>query len=312
MLLELKEVTQEFRKRKILEDVQLSVEEGDFLGVIGSSGSGKTTLLNIITGFLEPTEGEVLYHGRATEKPQNLPRNLARFKKDIGFAPQHSSFYPKLTVQENLLHFGRLYGIRPDTLQHNIRNLLEATHLWDHQEKLGEELSGGMQKRLDISCSLVHNPKMLILDEPTADLDPILQEEITALLQAINRQGITIVLASHHLDSVERMCNKIAIVHKGKVGHGLLDEIRAPFAQDHFTITVRSQHKKEELIQQMKALPVKKIVDKGHSITIYPEHVESIMNSLLSIIQKEHLELHHLDVRKPSLMEIFEKIVRER
>lgn len=311
MLLELKEVTQEFRQRKILEDVRLAIDEGDFWGIIGSSGSGKTTLLNIITGFLEPSEGEVLYYGKVTEKPQNLSRNLAKFKKDIGFAPQHSSFYPKLTVRENLLHFGQLYGIRSETLQHNIRNLLEATHLWDHQEKLGEELSGGMQKRLDISCSLVHNPRILILDEPTADLDPVLQEEITLLLQAINRQGITIVLASHHLESVERMCNKIAIVHKGKVGHGQLDEIRAPFAQDHFTITVRSQKKKEELIQRLKKLAVKKIVDKGHSIVIYPEHVESIITSLLSIIKEEQLELHHLDVRKPSLMEIFEKIVRE-
>ncbi|MEK6950490.1 MAG: ABC transporter ATP-binding protein, partial [Nanoarchaeota archaeon] len=169
-LLELKEVRKDFGANTILQNVTLSIEEGDIYGVIGESGSGKTTLLNILTGFLEPTEGEVLFLSKITHEPRNLHEHLHRIKKYIGFTPQHNSYYPKLTVKENLLHFGRLYGLNEELLINNIKMLLQFTGLFEHRHKLAEYLSGGMQKRLDVSCSLAHKPKILVLDEPTADL----------------------------------------------------------------------------------------------------------------------------------------------
>ena len=312
-LIELKGVSKEYRKNQVLEGVNLVIEEGDILGVIGQSGSGKTTLLNLIAGFLEPTQGEALYYSPSNQEPHNLTKSLAKIKKHIGFTPQHNSFYHKLTVQENLIHFGQMYGLKSEVLKDNIKSLLEFTRLSDHRHKLADELSGGMQKRLDISCSLVHKPKILILDEPTADLDPLLRREILNLLQAVNKQGVTIALASHHLDEVEAICNKVAIVHKGHVhSHGLLDDVRKPFLRDHFTINVRSGADKERLITRLKALPIQKIIDRGHSLAIYPAHVEKTMSSLFSIIKEEQLYLHDLDLRKPSLSEIFEHIALEK
>jgi len=310
-LIQLKEVTKEYRKTKILEDVNLVIEHGDILGVIGQSGSGKTTLLNLIAGFIEPSEGEVTYFSASNHEEKNLTKNLNKIKRHIGFTPQHNSFYPKLTVAENLWHFGKLYKINSATLTNNITNLLHFTQLSNHQNKLAEHLSGGMQKRLDISCSLIHKPRILILDEPTADLDPILQNEILHLLQEVNKQGITIVIASHHLDSIENICNKVAIVHGGKVHtHGLMDDIRKPYLKDHFTINVRSGTEKERLLAKLKTVPLKKIVDEGHRIVIYPENIEKTMTSLLSVIKEENLYLHDVDLRKPSLNEIFEKITQ--
>lgn len=312
-LIRLKEVSKEYGKHKVLEDVSLTVEGGDILGIIGQSGSGKTTLLNLIAGFIEPTEGEVLYLSKVEGTEKNLNRNLQKIKKHIGFTPQHNSFYPQLTVKENLWHFGRLYGISQDTLNSNINSLLSFTKLDEHQEKLGMHLSGGMQKRLDISCSLVHKPKILILDEPTADLDPILQREIIYLLEEVNKQGITIVIASHHLDSIEQLCNKVAIVHKGRVHScGLIDDIKKPYLKDHFVINVNSGLQKERLLSRIRTFPFKKIIDKGQTLVIYPEDVEKTMKGLLGVIKEENLYLNNMDVRKPTLSEIFEKIAEEK
>ncbi|MBS3140044.1 ABC transporter ATP-binding protein [Candidatus Woesearchaeota archaeon] len=310
-LIQLKEVSKCYRNNTVLDCVNLTIDDGDILGVIGQSGSGKTTLLNLITGFIEPTEGQAVYFSSAQEE-RNLNQNLHRIKRFIGFTPQHNSFYPKLTVKENLWHFGRLYGLDRKMLAINIRNLLNFTRLNDHENKLAEELSGGMQKRLDISCSLVHKPKILVLDEPTADLDPILQKEILHLLQEVNKQGVTIVIASHQLDCIENICNKAVIVNKGRVKlEGLLEDLRKPGVKDHFTIRVETDAEKENLIERIRVLPIKKIIDKGKTLVVYPRNIEKTAQEILAIIQEQHLALNDLHFKKMSLGELFERIVKE-
>ncbi len=311
-LIRLKGVTKEYKNHRVLDDINLTIEEGDLLGVIGQSGSGKTTLLNTIAGFIEPSEGEVTYYSKVDQTEKNLHKNFHKIKKHIGFTPQHNSFYHKLTVQENMDHFGRLYGLHNLTLKGNIDSLMKFMKLDDDKHKLAEHLSGGMQKRLDISCSLVHKPKILILDEPTADLDPILQRDVLQLLEQVNKQGITVILASHHLESIENVCNKIMILHKGKIhSHGLVDDVKKPFLRDHFTINIRSGVDKERLLKKLKGVPIEKIVDQGRSIVIYPSHVEKAVAAILAIIKEENLYLHDMDLRKPSLNEVFERVTSE-
>lgn len=308
-LLQLKEVGKEFAKVKVLDQIDLTIEEGDIIGIVGESGSGKTTLLNLLTGFMEPSQGEVLYYSTVTKEPKNLHDNLHRIKKYIGFAPQHNSFYPRLTVKENLFHFGQLYGVKQEVLINNIKSLLQFTGLFEDRNKLAEHLSGGMQKRLNISCSLVHKPKILILDEPTADLDPLIQKDILTLLEEANKQGITVILASHHLDTVEHLCNKVAVIHKGRIrSSGVLDEVKKPFLRDYFIINLRPGDSKEKVLATLKKLPVKKIVDEGKSLIIYPTDIEKTIQGILAVIKEENLYLHDLDLRKPSLNEVFESI----
>ncbi|MBS3166064.1 ABC transporter ATP-binding protein [Candidatus Woesearchaeota archaeon] len=310
-LVRLKEVSKEFGKHRVLEDINLTIERGDILGIIGQSGSGKTTLLNMLTGFLEPTEGQVLYSPSATEPAKDLNKHIHKIKKDIGFTPQHNSFYPKLTVEENLNHFGKLYGVKKDTLKNNMNSLLQFTELSEHKEKLAEQLSGGMQKRLDISCSLIHKPKLLVLDEPTADLDPILQKEIIKLLEEVNKQGVTVVIASHHLDQIEHLCTKVAIVHQAKIrSFGSMDHVREPFLKDQITINMHPGENKQKILSQLRKFPIEKIVDKGDKLIIYPGHTEKTVNGLMTFIQSENMGYHDLDLRKPSLGEIFERIVK--
>ncbi len=308
-LIELKGVSKNFGPDAVLEDVNLAIEEGDILGIIGRSGSGKTTLLNIISGFIRPSGGEVLYAFKATEKPVNINRHLHQVKDMIGFAPQHNSFYPQLTVAENLLHFGQLYGLKKEIIVSNIQGLLEATKLEPHRNKLSEHLSGGMQKRLDISCSLVHKPKILLLDEPIEDLDAKLQKEIMYFLQQINQQGVTIVIASHHLNMLESICNKIAIIHDSRVhSQGLLEEVKKPFLKEHFCFNLTLEGEKQHIIEMLQKIPTERIIDRGNNIIVHPKKTIETVGLIMRIIEEEKLYLHDLDFRKPTLSEIFDKI----
>ena len=310
-MIELKGVGKSFRGTPILNNVNLKINEGDIFGIIGQSGSGKTTLLNIIAGFTDPTDGEVLYVSKIDKKPINLTKNLQKIKKFIGFNPQHTSFYPKLTVRENMMHFGQMYNIKKQTLMTNAKSLLEFTRLEKHQKKLADELSGGMQKRLDLACSLVHKPKLLLLDEPTSDLDFLIQEEICHLIQEVNKQNVTIVIASHHLDFLEKLCNKIAIVHDGKIhNYGNIGNVQKPFLKEEMVINIRVKEDKEKVIGLVKKLPIKKIVDQGHQLIVYPIDPEKTMLALLHAAKKENLYLFDIDLRKPSLNEIFAKVTK--
>lgn len=308
-LIELKGVSRKFGKNIVLEDVNLSIEEGDIIGIIGKSGSGKTTLLNLITGFIQPSSGKILHSFRVTQGPVCLNKNLNKIKDLIGFAPQHNSFYPKLTVVENLLHFGQLYGLKRETIKNNIQGLLKATELHHHYKKLGEQLSGGMQKRLDLACSLVHKPKILVLDEPTADLDPLLQKEILSFLQEINKQGVTLVIASHQLNLLEEVCNKVVIIHEKRLDNcGLIEDLRKPYLKKHFTISLDLGKDKEQVLSFLKTFSTEKIIDKGSNIIVHPSNTTETITKLLKLIEEQDLSCRDLDLCQPTLNEIFESI----
>jgi len=308
-IIQLKEVAKEFSRTKVLENINLTINEGDLFGIIGASGSGKTTLLNLIAGFIPPSEGDVVYFSKVDHQPKSLSKNFHRVKKHIGFMHQHMSFYPKLTIKENVLHFGRLYGMNESTLIENAKSLLHFTKLYKHRTKIAGHLSGGMQKRLDITCSLIHRPKILLLDEPTADLDPILQDDVVQLIQEVNKQGITIIIASHHLESVEKICNKLAIMHEGTIQRcGLVEEVRKPFLREHITININAGQEKQRLMELSKTLAISKIVDLGDRLVLYPDNAEYTISQLLRIVNEEKMYLHDIDFRKPSLNEIFHQI----
>jgi ABC-2 type transport system ATP-binding protein len=311
-LIQLKGVTKEYKTNKVLENVNLSIKEGDIFGIIGQSGSGKSTLLSLMAGLLRPSNGDVLYYSKLSQQPKSLHRNFKKIKQYIGFTPQHFSFYPKLTVKENLFHFGALHGMQKTKILANAKNLLEFTELYEDRNKLAEHLSGGMQKRLDISCSLIHRPKILFLDEPTADLDPVMQEDIIHLIQEVNSQGITVIISSHHLESLERICDKIAIIHNGRIhSTGDVESIRKPFLKEHLTINIKTGQDKERILALASRLPINKIIDQGDRLVLFPENASTAVNSLLQAVQEEQLYLHDIDLRKPSFNEIFERIVKK-
>ncbi len=207
VLIEIQEASKKFGNRIILNKINLSVYQGEILSIIGENGSGKTTLLKMIIGFLQPDSGKILYGLR------NVSANQKDLAGEFGFATQENSFYPNLTAEENVRYFGNLYNIDKDTLNYNIKTALSLVKLSDSSDIIARHLSTGMQRRLDIACSLVNNPRILILDEPTEDLDIFLRREMLSLIKRINANGTTIILTSHLMEDVEQVADRVAILY---------------------------------------------------------------------------------------------------
>ena len=311
-IIEFKSVSKEFGDHLVLDKIDFAIEEGDICGIIGGSGSGKSTLLNLMVGFLKPEEGGVYYHSPATGKSYHLDSHISDLREKIGFTPQHTSFYPKLTVMENLIHFGRMYKIQENILIENAKNLLKFTGLYDFRNELAESLSGGMQKRLDISCSLVHKPKVLVLDEPTVDLDPLLRRDIIELIRAVNRQGVTIVIASHDLENMEILCHKIAIIHhKSIFAYGSINEIKRKFGHKHGVLRLHTGEHHKAMLGHAKNLSVNSIVDKGDHIIFETNKRPTLLYGMVRLVAKERLPFTHIEMSAPKLRGGFEKIGKE-
>ncbi len=206
-LIQFKKVTKKFGENVVLNAIDLTIPEGKITGIIGASGEGKSTILKMIMSFYKPTSGEVLYHKK------NILKSLSDIRKFFGFSIEDGSFYEKLNVNENLFHFGRLYGIKKSVLNKRVKEIVHLIGLNGAECTLAGDLSLGMKKRLDIGCSLIHNPTILILDEPTADLDPLLREQMIHLIKKINSHGTTVILTTQLLDEVEQMCDRLAILY---------------------------------------------------------------------------------------------------
>ncbi|GAA4615622.1 ABC transporter ATP-binding protein [Actinoallomurus liliacearum] len=204
-------VAKDLRKRygdvKAVDGVTLSVEEGEFFGILGPNGAGKTTTLEIIEGLRQADGGEVSVLGRSPwpRDPELLPR--------IGVQLQASSFFERLTAREQLRTFGSLYGV-PDR---KADAMLETVGLTEKAETPVEKLSGGQAQRLSIACALVHEPELVFLDEPTAALDPQARRNLWDVLRAINTEGRTVVLTTHYMDEAETLCDRVAIIDRGRI-----------------------------------------------------------------------------------------------
>jgi ABC-2 type transport system ATP-binding protein len=194
-----------------LKGVNLEVDQGDFFGLIGANGAGKTTIIGIITDLVRKNLGEVLVFGRSIDK------EFSRIKNSIGIVPQEFNFGVFEKVRDILINQAGYYGIPRKKAEKESDKYLESLSLWDKRNEQARTLSGGMKRRLMIARSLVHNPQLLILDEPTAGVDVELRRGMWDFLKKLNSEGRTIILTTHYLEEAEYLCNNIAIINKGSI-----------------------------------------------------------------------------------------------
>ena len=303
--IQLVNVTKIFGKNIVLEGLNLEINYGEILGIIGKSGSGKTTLLNLVIGFLKADKGEVIFQSRKIEK------DVSNVNMQFGFSSQESSFYDKLSVEENLQYFDSLYKIDDNTLKKRITELLNFVGLEDYGKYLAINLSAGMKKRLDIACSLVHDPKILILDEPTSDLDPYLRRDILKLLKKINKEkSVTIAITSHLLDELD-ICDKIAILDNKKIiTKGSSNELKDKYTRNMEIILETSSGNYGWLEKSFKNnRDASKTLVKDGKFILYTDNAESVLKEVLGMIKDKNEKLLDIDVNKPSLNEVFEYFI---
>ena len=207
-MLQLINLSKTFGQRQVLDNLSLTLSPREVYGLLGANGAGKTTTINIICNLLKQDRGQVLLG----EQP--LSKNNQKW---IGIAPQDNLLYKSLSCSENLQFFGEIYGLDRATCSQQIERCLAAVNLADRANSPIDTLSGGMQRRVNIAIALMHQPKLLILDEPTTGLDIETRYEIWHLIEQLRQQGMTILLTTHLLDEAERLCQKIGILQGGKL-----------------------------------------------------------------------------------------------
>jgi ABC-2 type transport system ATP-binding protein len=304
-------ISHAYDHRGVLRSVSFGVRKGEIFGLIGPSGAGKTTLLNILVGFVVPSQGDVVVN--VDGKPFSVFREQHRVKRIFGFATQDPSFYGKLTAWENLLHYGALYGLTPAQAAAKASSLLKMVGLWDSRDNLGQNLSGGMQKRLDIACALVHEPPLLILDEPTADIDPLLRQQLWGLIREINRRGTTIILASHFLGEVEQLCSRIGIVHANRLQHvGTADELRRLYTLDHeVEVRLESEKGAKALLDALRGnRRMTKTFSSGILVRLYTSRPEELIDDVITALAKNRIPYREARVSRPPMREVFEALVK--
>jgi ABC-2 type transport system ATP-binding protein len=194
-----------------LNDLTLSIYEGQIFGLLGPNGAGKTTLISLLCGLIKPTSGSFTINNLMYSDNANA------IKKVIGVVPQEYALYPTLTAKENLLYFGSMYGLKGKELQQKVNENLDFLGLLKFADKRVETFSGGMKRRVNLIAGILHNPKILFLDEPTVGVDVQSKNAIIEYLTQLNQSGTTIIYTSHHLSEAQDFCTDIAIIDRGKI-----------------------------------------------------------------------------------------------
>ena len=205
-------VTKKYGDVVAVRDLSLSIERGEMFGLIGPDGAGKTTTIRLMCGLLKVDDGTVRVLGRDPVKDH------ARVTQSVGYLSQRFSLYGDLSVDENIAFFAEIHGLRmnDDAIKARRTRLLELTQLAPFRDRLADQLSGGMKQKLALACTLVHEPQVILLDEPTTGVDPVSRREFWKLLSEFLSQGITILMATPYLDEAER-CARVALLHEGRL-----------------------------------------------------------------------------------------------
>lgn len=270
VLIDIRELSKHFGKSKAVDDVSFTLRRGEICAFLGPNGAGKTTIIKMMTGLLEPTAGDILYEGEAYH-----PNRLS-LKQMIGVVPQHNNIDKELTLGENLHVHGLLYKMRGEALKNAIDKSLEFAGLLEQKDKPSGKLSGGMKRKLVITRALMHEPKILFLDEPTVGLDPLARRNMLAFLAKINRErDCTIFLTTHYIEEAEKLAEKVILIDNGKIiTQGTTESLKKHIGQ--FVLDIDGEELQQEFFSaRAKALSRLGMLE-GASVSIRQTTLEDV------------------------------------
>ncbi len=284
-----------FPNVKAVDGVSFSIERGDFFGFLGPNGAGKTTTINCIVGLANFSQGKI----KIFEK--DIKNNYREARKLVGLAPQEYNFDPYLKIEDVLVYQAGYYGIRKKDVMPKVEELLKQFRLEGKSEVDFRKLSGGMKRRLALARALVHSPKLLILDEPTAGVDVELRLELHEYLRKINKEGTTILLTSHYIEEVEKLCNKVAIIHNGK--------LIANDSKDKLMKDLDTGHTEILLDKKIKPKMMKHVEFKDGKVIIGNKGKDQ-MKDVFKYIQSQRAVIEDVKSVKDSLQDIFLRLTK--
>lgn len=302
LIIETENLTKRFKNTTAVDRLNLSVEEGEIFGLVGPDGAGKTTTIRLLSAIMNPTEGRAIVAGHDTVK------EAEEIKKVIGYMPQRFSLYGDLSVMENLLFFAEIFEVRGSEREERISTLLHFSRLEEFQRRRADHLSGGMQKKLALACTLVHKPQILLLDEPTTGVDPISRREFWDILSNLHLEGVTLLVSTPYMDEAER-CSRVGLIFEGKMI--VCDEpekIKGLVRGEVIELRPQPLSKAREIIEGWEgALDVRVY---GGLLHVFVEDGEMAMRQLRSLLASQGVIVEGVRQIKPRMEEAFVSLIR--
>lgn len=294
-VLELRGAKKRFREVNALDGIDLTLRAGEWLGLLGPNGAGKSTLIRAVSGRVHLDAGELSLFGKKADKEA---------RRRIGIVPQELAIYAKLNARENLETFGALHGVTGATLKKRIDEALEWTGLAERAKDRVKDYSGGMKRRLNLACGILHQPEIILLDEPTEGIDPQSRERIWQMLRDQRARGASLVLTTHQLDEAEKTCERIAIIDHGKiVADGSFDQLVSQTigAAKRLTISLAGDDAEKLKSQGFESTDAR-------TINRMLNDVAAELPMVLKTIAAANVEIVNLSIEQPSLQAVFLKL----
>ncbi|MCX6150509.1 MAG: ABC transporter ATP-binding protein [Ignavibacteriales bacterium] len=295
-MIQIKSVTKKFPTITAVDNISLEIKEKEFFGLIGPNGAGKSTLMNLLVGYFNPDAGEISINN------QKVSIDNLELRKSIGLVPQSLALYDDISAQENLEIFGSLFNIPKNILKEKIKDRLNSVELYERRKDKVRTFSGGMKRRLNMIASLLHDPTVLLCDEPTVGVDPQSRNAIFDFLINLNEQGKTIIYTTHYMEEAERLCSRIAIIDLGKIiAEGSVGELihKLPYEQTILINKNQTTIHQTDLFKQFGDL-----IDEQDYFELKPND-GLVLSSFFAKLEKGGIEYQSIVLKKPSLEAVF-------
>ncbi len=303
--IELVNLTKKFGDFTAVNNVSLKIEKGEIFGLLGPNGAGKSTTINMLLGLIPPTSGKIIVEGK------DLYKNLNEIKQDIGLVMQETIVEPELTAEQNLILFAKLYHVPNNEIPEKIDSLLELAGLSNFKKAYAGTFSGGMKRRLEMVKSLIQDPKILVLDEPTTGLDIQNRTKIWELIRKINvERKVTVLMTTQYLEEANDMCNRIAIMDKGRIiALGTPTQLKHLIGKESIIEIAAERHRLEQIagIVQKETGEKPNISGDKVSVSVSGNYVK-IMKDLLDRLNENKIPIEGISMHEPTLDDVFLKL----
>lgn len=291
-------VSKQFGSFAAVNNISISIEPGEIFGFVGPDGAGKTTTMRMIIGILDVSSGEITVLGKS---------RLEEIKPHIGYVPQKFSLYGDLTVMENIRLIGSLYGASKEKIKHQAEEILTFTKLWSFQDRLADNLSGGMKQKLALAAGLMHKPELFFLDEPTTGVDPVSRREFWQMLYRLNKEGMTIIVSTPYMDEAE-LCTRIAFFHAGKiVACDSPEQLRRSYPYRILEIRAGSK----DIKRYVSSCPIIDINSFGEAYHVVVNDLDTAKSTIEAVLAAAGIPIFSIREVSPTLEDVFVHLADE-
>lgn len=299
-IIEVKNLEKGYKDKKAVKGISFDVRKGEVLGFLGPNGAGKSTTINILSTALKSDGGEIKFDG------QNIKENTLYVKRNIGIVPQDLAIYEDISAERNVKFFASLYGLKGEKLKEKVKEALEFVGLYDRKDDKPKTFSGGMKRRLNIACAIAHNPKLIIMDEPTVGIDPQSRNHILNSIKKLQKRGATIIYTTHYMEEVEEISDRIIIMDHGTIiAEGTKEKLKENIQDEKVYVieTDNAENLSDDDFFEVEG--VKKVNILKNRVEIICLNTVENLDKLIMVMMNKHCKINNIATNTASLERVF-------